>query len=881
MPPRQQVLRGKELVRRIKELGDARKLEKVLALVEASPIPETRKGRRITIGAVIGACCKCGNLELGLKLLRQLDGPDDVGAGAPAYCALIQAHGRAGRLNEALLLLETWEKGRGPKGSKIGVGRNGTIYVASAGKWRKKDVPLKSSKWRDDMGTVWHAPRVAQSRMLLTVLDACASCGDIGRARFFKDRILNWEGRVEDGRLAFDGVSDAEAAWNGVAKAHAMSTDPLSCLAVLREMEGSGTAPSQCTYNIALSSCQRGGRPDWARTLVQRMRKIGARSGDVNMYPDAVSYTTAARAEAAAARGYTGAEHAGGLEAVEVMWAEVRGPLGPPPDPQCYGALIDAFVAYGALGHALAAINTAEAEPGVELTARVYLGVMRAQAAAGDVRGVEVLARHLEGEMAARAASRAARVALREQARRDGKPPRRRKGGQGTIDVDGNASTVAAAAAIGGAVIGAGAARLLPGNLGKSGGAAVEAEVVMCEAEAKAAAGDAAGARAALERLKLLDFASSSKVLRDRSTELLVSLFVKDVIGRSDTRQVPSNAAEPEVQADDAAENFVNLNLANLKQGQRQGEQSEMWGITQALDLIDSAWGFASLDEDDEFLPSLDEDDIPVPAAGGFGGFLNTAVKGGTGANRGTHAPSYPGSDSTWNSFSAAPTLRSSEAADALELWAGAANRLFAGEAEPLIFRGGIDPGLLLREVPDVGMTLDDDEDFDFEHIDDLAEYDTDGDCDRVGGGWCASPLDGRDEVRFVVREDEPAAAAAEAVGRDFVAVVIDREFRPVGILRGSSGAAALNLAVPERGTTSRATVTTVRDVMGPPPTRVEADTATVGDVAVMCAAAAQNEPVAIVDGAGRLRRVLRREDLLEPVRSVVHGGPSRFTDPR
>jgi hypothetical protein len=93
-----------------------------------------------------------------------------------------------------------------------------------------------------------------------------------------------------------------------------------------------------------IAACQKGGRPDWARTLLGRMRKIAARTGNPNMYPDAVSYTTTARAEAAAARGYTGAEYAGGLEAVEAMWAEVRGPLGPPPDPQCYGALIDAFV---------------------------------------------------------------------------------------------------------------------------------------------------------------------------------------------------------------------------------------------------------------------------------------------------------------------------------------------------------------------------------------------------------------------------------------------------------------------------------------------------------------------------------------------------------
>jgi hypothetical protein len=632
------------------------------------------------------------------------------------------------------------------------------------------------------------------------------------------------------------------------------------------------------------------------------------------------------------------------------------------------------IVAYGALGHALAALNTAEGEPGVDLTARAYLGVMRAQAAVGDVRGVEVIAQRLEDEMAARAVARVAKAAARKAARRDGKPARRRDGagvggvGAGVIgtargvggSVGGSvggavsdASAVAAAAAIGGAS---------PGrhNLGRSGGAAVEAEVVMCEAEAAAAAGDAAGARAALERLKSLDFASSSKVLRDRSTELLVSLFVKDICGSGSGGRQPeeeekedlfaaaapssgdtssSEAAEAEalnLAEDECVMDFLNCGpdgpegseQAKSTSSQRKSGSSSgggsggSWGITQALDLIDSAWGFASLDEDDEFLPSLDEDDIPIPAAGGFGGFLNTAVKrgftsggagsgassnrnrnGGGGGGGGGGARGASGDDGDdWRSYPAAPTLRSVEAADALELWAGAASRLFAGEAEPLIFRGGVDPSALLREVPDVGMTVDDDEDVDFQYANEDDEYAHDSDaasgkdgdgeeCDRVGGGWCSSPLNAREEIRFVVREDEPAAAAAAAVGRDFVAVVIDRDLRPVGTLRGSNDAVVTTVAA---GAGAGARAARVGEVMGPAPACVEGDTATVGDVAVICAAAAHNEPVAIVDAAGRLRRVLRQEDLLKPARKPardVTGGDrdggdrgsrsSRFGSPR
>ena len=859
---RQQRLRGKKLVARIKELGDRRQLDKVFALVEASPIPETTNGHRITMGAVIGACCKCGDLSRGLKLLQQLDGPGGVGAGGPAYNALIRAHGRAGRLREALLLLDAWEKGRGPRDSKIGVGRNGTIYVAAAGKWRKCDVPLKMESYRDEMGTEWYPPRVAQTRTLLTVLDACADSGDVARAREFKNRVLNWKERIVDGRERVDGVSDAEAAWNGVAKAHALSEDPLSAIAVLREMEDCPhhpSKPSQVSYNIAIQACQRGGRPDWARALIARMRKIAARTGDRSMYPDAVSYTTTARAEAAAARGYTGAEHQGGIESVEAMYAEVRGPLGPPPDPQCYGALVDAFVAHGSLDRALATLYTAEDEPRVKLPARVYLGVMRAQAATGDVRGVRLLAERLE------------RVLAERRAERESKG---RRGKKATSEDLLSANDVAAAASVGGAI---------PGRpLGFSGGPAVEAEVVMCEAEAKAAAGDADGARAALERLKKLDYSASSKVLRDRSTELLVSLFVKEIVSRGDV--VPaggipamgslSAAAEgsdqgaeqcvleeiaPEV-GEDAG--FLNCNVDDVAVDRSQDRSDKsMWGITQALDLIDSAWGFASLDEDDEFLPSLDEDDIPVPSASGFGGFYNNAFKRDFGVPIGK--PQYD-----WTAPKAAPSLRSSEAADALELWAGAAGRLFAGEAEPLIFRGGVDPSTLLRELrPEVGMTIDeDDDDFEDLDLDDTARRDA---VDAgFSLGWFSSPLGGNDTgaYRFVVRDDEPAGPAAAAVGREGIAVVIDEELRPVGVLRGSPDALFFDVDAK------------VREVMGMSPAVIEGDTATVGDVAVICAAAAHDEPVAITDNEGRLRRVLRQEDLLEPIRSQLREeSESRF----
>ena len=390
-------------------------------------------------------------------------------------------------------------------------------------------------------------------------------------------------------------------------------------------------------------------------------------------------------------------------------------------------------------------------------------------------------------------------------------------------------------------------------------GAAVEAEVVMCEAEAKAAAGDAAGARGALERLKRLDYGASSKVLRDRSTELLVSLFVKDIVGSSsETRDVSSHetrTSRAEDQSDfDALDAVGDVFVAADSSA---AEKTNAWSITQALDLIDSAWGFASLDEDDELLPSLDEDDIPVPAAGGFGGFLAGAVKRGEWSDI-AEGPYPGGGDWTMPDFLTSPTLRSAEAADALELWTGAASRLFAGDAEPLVFKGGVDPAARLCDARELGATLDEDDDC---SVDWSAAGAFSGASATVSETSESGPSS-RLPNAFVVRVDALAGPAAAAVGRDVVAVVVDDALRPVGTLLGSADASEIAAGV------------CVRDVMGPKPTVVFGDDATVGDVAIVCAAAALDEPVAVVDAEGKLRRVLRREDLLLPARA-------RKNDPR
>ena len=269
------------------------------------------------------------------------------------------------------------------------------------------------------------------------------------------------------------------------------------------------------------------------------------------------------------------------------------------------------------------------------------------------------------------------------------------------------------------------------------------------------------------------------------------------------------------------------------------------------------------MDEDDEFLPSLDEDDIPVPAAGGFGGFLAGAVKRGEWSDI-AEGPYPGGGDWTSPDFLVSPTLRSAEAADALELWTGAASRLFAGDAEPLVFKGGVDPDARLCDARELGATLDEDDDCAvdwsaagaFSGRKRVSSPDLCASGAKEEGASSEPPPSSRLPNAFVVRSDALAGPAAAAVGRNVVAVVVDDGLKPVGTLLGSAAASEMAAGV------------CVRDVMGLKPTVVAGDDATVGDVAIVCAAAALDEPVAVVDARGKLRRVLRREDLLLPARA-------------
>ena len=173
---------------------------------------------------------------------------------------------------------------------------------------RKVSTVTTASAWK------WHLRRTAPSRMLFSLLDACAECGDVRRAIHTKTEILSWEGRVKR-------PDDFERAWCSVLKAHSRSSEPLKALSAFEKMlktNETETKKSLLAHNILMSACVKGGRPDWARDMLEKAKENGLK-------PDSISYATCAAGETQAARGILGSDYGERRGSVEETVLRVHG----------------------------------------------------------------------------------------------------------------------------------------------------------------------------------------------------------------------------------------------------------------------------------------------------------------------------------------------------------------------------------------------------------------------------------------------------------------------------------------------------------------------------------------------------------------------------
>ena len=129
-----------------------------------------------------------------------------------------------------------------------------------------------------------------------------------------KTEILSWEGRVKR-------PDDFERAWCSVLKAHSRSSEPLKALSAFEKMLKTNETETKKSLlapaNILMSACVKGGRPDWARDMLEKAKENGLK-------PDSISYATCAAGETQAARGILGSDYACDVETLKRLFASTR-----------------------------------------------------------------------------------------------------------------------------------------------------------------------------------------------------------------------------------------------------------------------------------------------------------------------------------------------------------------------------------------------------------------------------------------------------------------------------------------------------------------------------------------------------------------------------
>ena len=463
-----------KFLKRLKRLAEKRKLDELLQFLDdnagfVATLKDDKKLCRAIASASVAAAAKCRNFAFAMMLLKAAEGPFACGVSSAAYSSIIIEAGRVNDLDLALTVFEWWKKGRGPISAQFGASanKNGKMFVPNSFLWNLDDVP-KGVDRHDRVGVKWHPRRTAPSRMLFSLLDACAECGDVRRAIHTKTEILSWEGRVKR-------PDDFERAWCSVLKAHSRSSEPLKALSAFEKMlktNETETKKSLLAHNILMSACVKGGRPDWARDMLEKAKENGLK-------PDSISYATCAAGETQAARGILGSDYACDVETLKRLFCEYteisrRNKI-------AYGAFVSAFLRRGETNYAIEVLEHAQNDgpsssrkkksskgghSSFAVSPNSYFLVMRHAANEGDVDGVRRLSKML------------------------------RKHPKDT--------------------------------------ALLRAEAALYESEAFAAANDVEGARDAIFRAQNAGETEAAKVLREASEKVLVALFVENEMDEND-----------------------------------------------------------------------------------------------------------------------------------------------------------------------------------------------------------------------------------------------------------------------------------------------------------------------------------------------------------